>query len=575
MTVTPRDWSLIQSFAPGLEEAYQRYYFERLKQRQNAIGISGLLLFFLYSLFDVWAMQGNLSLISLFLRLGLVCPLILLVMWAARKDWPYTPFMRAYGTSYATACLSVSLIVFLGHFTDTYLPYQGLLLLILFGYFMMMMPFLMVSIISLLTSVLYLLIEGQVTRNPLDFGYQIIFFATTNLMGLVGSYIQEYNLRTNFLRERQLEQSRQALQEENGRKTHLMASASHDLKQPLLAVSLLLDELEASHPHPRPLRLFGRIREALSQSSSLNDAVMAAAQLDAGAIQPKTQILQLYPLVFAITEEFRPLAQECSIKLTLDMPRGALVRSDPLLLSRIFRNLIDNALKHSGASEIQIKGEVRGIQLVVEVTDNGCGIPENLRQPIFNPFFRQSSTTEGLGLGLSIVRQLSELLSTPLSLTNAPGGGSRFCLTLTLASPVMQEPSKTAGIVLSDDNSGDAGAELNQWLQKWQTKFRTCQAYGELTDADDILVVSGDRLAGSRPFSDTFSDSIRGVLLLGGTPDMVERLRQRSLSCVAIPLPLKPARVRLALEQLCEELGLELVSAAPLDRAQDGRIPSV
>ena len=99
-----------------------------------------LVIFIIYALFDMWALEAQLSSVSVLLRLLLVCPLILAIIWAMKRTWPYGRFMRLYSISFLVASVSVGAVIFAAQIMNLFLPYQGLLLMLLFGYFLMLMP---------------------------------------------------------------------------------------------------------------------------------------------------------------------------------------------------------------------------------------------------------------------------------------------------------------------------------------------------------------------------------------------------------------------------------------------------
>jgi CheY-like chemotaxis protein/anti-sigma regulatory factor (Ser/Thr protein kinase) len=135
------------------------------------------------------------------------------------------------------------------------------------------------------------------------------------------------------------------------------------------------------------------------------------------------------------------------------------VRSDAVLLERIVRNLITNALRYTPAGRVLVAARRRGRSVVLQVWDTGIGIPSQERERIFEEFYQtgnpERNSRKGLGLGLSIVRRLAQLLDAPVALRSRPGRGSCFSVTLPLGTvPSAEEAAPPPGIAVP----GFAGA---------------------------------------------------------------------------------------------------------------------
>jgi signal transduction histidine kinase len=566
---------LALAFTTELEASYQEYHYARLKERVPAIGWSSLLIFLVYALFDVWAITETLSFISVFLRLAVVCPLILAVLWAVHNHWSYKAFILLYSASFTIACLTITAIIFLAQVMNTYLPYQGLLLMVLFGYFLMSMPTVLVTAICVIVSIIYLAAEAAFSMDKLAFGYQCIFFSTANAMGFVGCLVQERNMRTSFLTERQLEHSRQRLLEESSRKTLMLASASHDLKQPLLAISLLVDDLENKAANGQPRGSLEKLRNSIQHLGKLTDSLMEATQLDSGGIQPKIDSVNLAKLIHTFTREYSTRLEQQGIQLITDIPPATWVDTDPLLLSRVMRNLMDNAIKHGKPSQVFITVEIQSRQASIEIRDNGKGIASNDQSAIFSPFYRLSNQTAGLGLGLSIVKQLCELLSIPVTLDSAPGMGTCFKLCIPLTQGSM-EPVGILRVLLGTTTSDPDDLSVpSALLKRWNIEFTDTTSASPDSEPPNLLMLFGNRL-------DCFGDIARlrqrfslandiPVILL--TPQLAKdapmpetKLPGALAGNTAVQyltLPLKPARLRLMLGQLCAEQNLQMTRFQP------------
>ncbi len=248
------------------------------------------------------------------------------------------------------------------------------------------------------------------------------------------------------------QQLRQALSQAESAmaaKTRFLASASHDLRQPMHTLSLFGAALDK-----RPMDDEGRVivtqmNLALQSLSSQMDALLDISKLDANVVPVNNQVFALQPWLARLQREFQPAALRKQLLLRLDCPPEACVESDPVLLERVVRNLIDNAIKYTMRGQVAIevnRGQDEEVWRL-SVRDTGMGIPEHEQQRIFEEFYQvgnpERDRAKGLGLGLSIVTRLVDLLDLHLGLRSAPGHGSSFMLNVTAADIAQVLPGAT------------------------------------------------------------------------------------------------------------------------------------
>lgn len=233
-------------------------------------------------------------------------------------------------------------------------------------------------------------------------------------------------------------------------KTRFFAAASHDLRQPLQALSInayALAMLARREGLPRIVKLSESIDHALRQSTGLLDGLLDVSRLDAGAVQPDWRDIELGPLLDSLRAEFQPLAAQRGLTLAVEHPSSSLVvRSDADLLRRVLTNLVGNALKfthHGGVRLVAMPcdpGEAGaragGGQAMLAVVDTGIGIDLADQERVFEEFYQAANPardrSQGLGLGLAIVRRIAALLDIGLQLHSQPGRGTRIELRLPL-----------------------------------------------------------------------------------------------------------------------------------------------
>ncbi|PWT73573.1 MAG: hypothetical protein C5B46_05205, partial [Proteobacteria bacterium] len=240
---------------------------------------------------------------------------------------------------------------------------------------------------------------------------------------------------------RELQVQRQAViherdraEEANRAKSRFLAAASHDLRQPLHAISLYSASLSVRNADERTAELAGRINTGIGSLSSLLDGLLDISKLDAEAVLPEPSVFAIDTLMSRLASDFRPIAVAKGLALECQYPEGVLVHTDALLLERILRNLLDNAVKYTSLGGVTLSGSVDGQHVVISVMDTGDGIPEAEHERIFEEFYQISNPerdrSRGLGLGLAIVQRLSRLLGIDLRLRSRVGEGSVFTLSL-------------------------------------------------------------------------------------------------------------------------------------------------
>jgi signal transduction histidine kinase len=214
-------------------------------------------------------------------------------------------------------------------------------------------------------------------------------------------------------------------------KTRFLAAAAHDLRQPLHALGLFcaaLDQRLRDIPEKPLVRSMMKSIEALENSFG---AILDVSRLDAGAVQPNVQ-------VFPVRDVFRRLYMHYAgdAELADNSLRfragGRLVSSDPQLLERIVSNLIQNSLRYTRTGGVLVAARRRAGQVSIEVWDSGIGIAADKIDLIFQEFYQldnpERDRSKGLGMGLAIVRRLSDLLGHRLEVRSRPGRGSVFRL---------------------------------------------------------------------------------------------------------------------------------------------------
>ncbi len=236
----------------------------------------------------------------------------------------------------------------------------------------------------------------------------------------------------------------------NRAKSRFLAAASHDLRQPFQAMSLFHHILTARLSDDKQLEMAGKLGEAIAAGNTLLNTLLDTSALEAGNVKPRPVAFPLQEVTDRLTREFAE--QAASKGMTLRMvPTSAWVLSDPVLLERMVRNLLVNALRYAGSGTILLGCRHRGGNVLVEVWDTGPGIPADQLKLIFDDFYRcgtdQPDGGRGLGLGLSIVRRTAQILGHQVDVRSCLGKGTVFSITVAMLgdrhNPVPEEPASS------------------------------------------------------------------------------------------------------------------------------------
>lgn len=399
------------------------------------------------------------------------------------------------------------------------------------------------------------------------FGLIQMFFVRDNERVVRESFAIRYEnekLIEALERERQeVMLARDRAEEANRAKSRFLAAASHDLRQPLHALSLYSATLKLRASDGATAEIAGHINAALASLSTLVDSLLDISKLDAGAVRPQLQRVSVKSLIERIEADYRPVAREKGLEFRVS-PVDVDVESDPILLGRVVRNLVDNALKYTRAGAVTLAADIDDRTVRISVRDTGPGIPEGERERIFEEFYQignpERDRAEGLGLGLAIVRRLARLLGLRLKLKSEPGRGSTFSVRLARlpalaedAPPAQVAPAAQASalggvhvLVIEDEPAGRIG--MRSLLEQWGCHVFACGGGAEaerLLDEHELdvdLIVADFRLRQHENGIDTVRrlrarlGEVPALLVTGDTAP--ERLREAQAS--GLPLLHKP-----------------------------------
>ncbi|MBI5891700.1 MAG: hybrid sensor histidine kinase/response regulator [Nitrosomonadales bacterium] len=305
-----------------------------------------------------------------------------------------------------------------------------------------------------------------------------------NKKGRIFNEAQHLRFQNEFLAN-ELSRQHELLEGASRAKSRFLAAASHDLRQPLAALMIFLEQLEFERQlSPSGKDVLEHAQQATTSLCSLLDGLLDISRLDGHAIRLKIRSFSIQNIFNELEEEFRPLAEQKGIRLKFS-PCSAVIESDIILAVQILRNLISNAIRYTPSGRILVGCRHRRGKLSIEVHDTGIGIAEDQLSRIFDEFYQvdnpERDRQQGLGLGLSIVDRAARLLGHPVSLASSPGKGSTFAITVPLAkaaileeepgtAPSREVPDLSGRLIAVIENEGSIRVGMQNLLQSWGCK---------------------------------------------------------------------------------------------------------
>ncbi|MDH3546030.1 MAG: PAS domain S-box protein, partial [Gammaproteobacteria bacterium] len=263
----------------------------------------------------------------------------------------------------------------------------------------------------------------------------------------VSSVIRDVTNRKRM--EQEIIAARQASERANKANSAFLAAASHDLRQPVQALSLLNGALRRTVKDERALEMIESQENSLTAMTNLLNSLLDISRLDAGAVSPEFEEFPMQRLVDRLSAEFARQAHHKGLEFSATSCH-AMVRSDPNLLGEIIQNFVSNAIRYTETGEVRLTCDRVGDRCRIQVEDTGIGVEKDQLEMIFQEFYQGQSprgNKEGFGLGLAIVRRLADLLGHEISVQSEPGQGSCFSVSV----PVVDVSVAHA----DDDETGD------------------------------------------------------------------------------------------------------------------------
>lgn len=369
-------------------------------------------------------------------------------------------------------------------------------------------------------------------------------------------------------------------------KTRFLAAASHDLLQPLNAARLFASTLAERPQTMRDNELLAKLDTSLGAVEDLLGELLDISKLDADAVTPERGNFALGGLLSTLADEFAAVARNQGVALSV-VESGAEIHTDRRLLRRILQNFLSNAIRNAAGGRVVLgcRRTTGGVR--IEVWDTGQGIPEDMRDEVFEEF-RQLATPDGrkhgLGLGLAIVKRIGRVLDHPVGLRSWQGRGSVFDVTVPLATapsetPVEEPKRRWRGdlvgtLILCIDDDREILTGMSALLGEWGCEVVAVPDEGAARAALDSrgrtpdvilfdyhLMDSVDGLEVYSRLRHDYQFEVPGILISADRSDLV-RERAETAGVHLMNKPVKPAAMRALLSRLLQVQALKQASAA-------------
>jgi PAS domain S-box-containing protein len=380
----------------------------------------------------------------------------------------------------------------------------------------------------------------EISLSPIKLGEEL----------LVAAAIRDVSDRKQV--EQALQEARLAADRANVAKSRFLATASHDLRQPLQTLGLLNGALRRMIDDPECREVLEQQEQAVDAMSRLLNALLDISKLESGAIKPEIIDFEVAALFDELRRDFASIATNKGLRFSLDSPRER-AHSDPALIGQVLRNLVSNAIKYTPSGWVELRCDRDDSGLRIEVRDSGVGIAADQVPFIFDEFYQTgvspNSSRDGYGLGLSIVQRIARLLDFDIEVKSQPGSGSVFAFEL----PMTQDAGATAPaagkrsvpggaansafkILLVEDEPGVRNAmRMLLKIEGYQvtTAAGAAEALEHLVPTSDFdLIVTDFHLEGGRTGTQvisaarsTFGDSLKAILVTGDTSSAVREMQ--------------------------------------------------
>ncbi len=232
--------------------------------------------------------------------------------------------------------------------------------------------------------------------------------------------------------QQELQKAKKRAEELSDAKSYFLAQASHDLRQPMQALRLFISSLKDEQLTIMQKMLVNKIEDSAINLHTLLDNLLDISKIEAGGVKYQPQFFDVGELIIRLAKEYEELALKQNISFKY-IPTHKTIYSDPILLERLLRNLLNNAFKYT-RNKVLLGIKNTQESIMIKIIDNGRGISPKEQEKIFEDFYQSPQQPvcriQGVGLGLGIVKRIAKLLKTQIHIFSQPGKGSCFYFSL-------------------------------------------------------------------------------------------------------------------------------------------------
>ncbi|NOZ65068.1 MAG: response regulator [Alphaproteobacteria bacterium] len=353
----------------------------------------------------------------------------------------------------------------------------------------------------------------------------------------------------------------------NEAKSRFLAAASHDLRQPLHAMGFFVEALQHEKNPAEISILTKKIGQTSESLRSLLGSLLDISKIEAGVMVPNRSHFTLDEILAEIIQEFAEQAREKGLNLEAKPCCPQVIYSDKEMLCRILRNLVSNAVRYTEQGYVFISCDIENGHVIIHVSDSGVGIAQSKKNDIFQEFYQINDggeqATQGLGLGLSIVKGLCDLLDHKISLRSEMGVGSVFSIKVPLGnlSKILPEtanihilPGDVSARTIILNNEGVSLESIIAIMRHWGhivVDFNTCGEVMAFLDSEDFtpdLIISDMQLKDSsgieavKAIQEKVAKTIPAIIMTGAGGEKLEQVRDSGFPL--LEKPVKPAKLR-------------------------------
>ena len=433
-------------------------------------------------------------------------------------------------------------------------------------------------------------------NDPFHLAFAVLGIGFMLVMGAL-AWASNRNLRRAFRLDiekvdliESLKTQNELVEQASRAKSRFLAAASHDLRQPVHALGMFVGALREQPLNPQSERLLDQVSGSVDAMDSLFASLLDISKLDAGVVRPNILNFRVGPIIERVCGDFAIEAEQKGLALT-DCRTSLAVRTDPVLLESLLRNLVSNAVRYTDRGRILV-GCRRGAKVRIDVIDTGRGIAAKDLEKIFEEFYQvgnlERDRSQGLGLGLAIVKRVAALIHCELEIDSELHVGTRITIQAPLANgePAPESPDMLAWedlaieqtiFVIDDEASIREGMKC--LLESWGHKVYAADSgrsilaiASELPQRPNLIICDFRLRDGENGIEvmnhlrDEYNENIPGMLITGDTaPDRLAEALQSDY--MILHKPISSAKLRAAMRTAIarahaprdtEELALEM-----------------